>query len=359
LSSRDTSHLKNTKRLLMVTVPTLKLALRKRSEGEAARGLAWAEGLAAGLVPLVTATAPAPEAHPEPVAEVVQPVEEPAPGLCSPNPGSETGLAQLAYNGITIRDRDGKLNLTDMWKAGGADPSKRPAEWLRQEATVNFTDFLASTLTVGDAHSLTETKEGRGGGTWAHWQLGLAYAKYLSPPFHAWGNQVIRDRMEGKIGRPEELATPAIDLNDPRALRATLLGYTERNIALEEEVAAKALTIAAQEPDVAAIALLRGTEGSLNPSDAAKVLKEGPDAFIARLEAADWLFRRARTKGEEKRGHAGKLVADQTWIDSGHMEHRVTRQVMPDGRVVIRSQPMLTAKGIAWWARKLGVEVEE
>ena len=33
----------------------------------------------------------------------------------------------------------------------------------------------------------------------AHWQIGIAYAKYLSPEFHVWCNTVVRDRMEGKL----------------------------------------------------------------------------------------------------------------------------------------------------------------
>lgn len=42
------------------------------------------------------------------------------------------------------------------------------------------------------------TQRGKGGGTYAHWQLGLAYAKYLSPEFHICCNTVVRERMEGK-----------------------------------------------------------------------------------------------------------------------------------------------------------------
>lgn len=40
----------------------------------------------------------------------------------------------------------------------------------------------------------------RGGndpGTWAHWHVALAYAKYLNPQFHVWCNEVVRQRMEG------------------------------------------------------------------------------------------------------------------------------------------------------------------
>ena len=40
---------------------------------------------------------------------------------------------------------------------------------------------------------LLKIKRGRGGGTWAHWQLGLAYTKYLSPEFHIWCNEAIKE----------------------------------------------------------------------------------------------------------------------------------------------------------------------
>jgi len=50
---------------------------------------------------------------------------------------------------------------------------------------------------MGKAHSfLIWTKEGRSGGTWAHWQIGMAYAKYLSPALHAWFNSIVRAHME-------------------------------------------------------------------------------------------------------------------------------------------------------------------
>src|SRR6218665_2949264 len=44
-----------------------------------------------------------------------------------------------------------------------------------------------------------EKKKGKGGGTWAHWQVGMAYAKYLDPNFHMWCNTQVRAVMEGKV----------------------------------------------------------------------------------------------------------------------------------------------------------------
>jgi hypothetical protein len=48
----------------------------------------------------------------------------------------------LIYNGTQIRDRGEFLNLTDMWRAAGADPSRQPAEWL--------IEFLAESLNMGN-----------------------------------------------------------------------------------------------------------------------------------------------------------------------------------------------------------------
>lgn len=203
-----------------------------------------------------------------------------------PEAGGGQAVAPLAYNGIAIRDRDGKLNLTDMWKAAGKDPARQPAEWLRSADAKRFKDFLAETLFLGDSQELVGTKTGPDGGTWAHWQLGLAYAKYLSPPFHAWGNQVIRDRMEGKIGRPEELATPAFDPNDPNQLRATLIGYTERVIALEGKVADRDRVIEEQAPKVAALHAIAADIDHVSYTEAWHILE-----FNKRDDFRDFLIR--------------------------------------------------------------------
>ena len=50
---------------------------------------------------------------------------------------------------------------------------------------------------------LVVTARGNGGSTWAHWQLALAYARYLSPAFHAWCNAVVRNAVERFGGPPQ------------------------------------------------------------------------------------------------------------------------------------------------------------
>jgi hypothetical protein len=79
--------------------------------------------------------------------------------------------AVLVYEGVPIRRRDEKLNLTDMWRSAGADPSKRPAEWARGEGA-QFIEFIAENLNVGVAH-IIEAERGRDGGTLAHQLLSI------------------------------------------------------------------------------------------------------------------------------------------------------------------------------------------
>lgn len=102
----------------------------------------------------------------------------------------------LVYNGVPITANAEMLSLTDMWIAGGRDDAKRPANWARKEGA-DFISHMHDVLNVPVGH-IIKAERGKGGSTFAHWQIGLAYAKYLSPEFHMWCNQVVRERMEGK-----------------------------------------------------------------------------------------------------------------------------------------------------------------
>lgn len=104
----------------------------------------------------------------------------------------------LVYNGTAIKDRGEMLSLTDMWSATDQDPSKRPYEWSRKEGSIFIEAVsLSHNTPVGRIY---KTQRGKGGSTFAHWQIALAYAKYLSPEFHMWCNSVVRSVMEGKCG---------------------------------------------------------------------------------------------------------------------------------------------------------------
>jgi hypothetical protein len=131
----------------------------------------------------------------------------------------------LSYQGSRIRIRGTMLNLTDMWQAADRPPNRRPSDWLALEESQRFrahagthspdaTDLFAPAAGLAgichlDSDGLVATIRGNQGGTWAHWQLALTYARYLSPPFHLWCNTVLRAAMQ----RPDD--APAAG-HDPR-----------------------------------------------------------------------------------------------------------------------------------------------
>jgi hypothetical protein len=106
----------------------------------------------------------------------------------------------LTFGGVTIGVDGDMLFLTDMWKAAGSDDSKKPARWRALPGAQEFIEFIEeSVIGKSDNESFRTVRGGADQGTWAHWQLGMAYAKYLSPSFHAWCNSVVRAHMLGRV----------------------------------------------------------------------------------------------------------------------------------------------------------------
>lgn len=105
---------------------------------------------------------------------------------------------RLYFKSQSIREDGEFLCLTDMWRAAGAVDSKQPAEWLRSAGAQTFIEALPGILGISQDDILRTVRGGTSPGTWAHWQVGMAYAKYLSPEFHAWCNEVVRAVMQGR-----------------------------------------------------------------------------------------------------------------------------------------------------------------
>ena len=116
--------------------------------------------------------------------------------------GPARAVIPLVYKGTTIHERHEMVSLTDMWKAAGSDEQKAPAKWRALPAARAFVEHVA--LTVGKSDSdLFDTKiGGRVKGTWAHWHVAMAYAKYLDHDFHMWCNEVVRAHMERAPAQP-------------------------------------------------------------------------------------------------------------------------------------------------------------
>jgi hypothetical protein len=100
--------------------------------------------------------------------------------------------------------RDGDLwCLTDMWKASGSPKDRRPVDFLRTDAAKLFVEFIADSMVVQGHHERNQTvairRAGASVSTWAHWQIALAYAKALSPAFHARVNEIYKAFVDGRI----------------------------------------------------------------------------------------------------------------------------------------------------------------
>jgi len=123
---------------------------------------------------------------------------------------------------------EGLVSLTDLFKAaqaaGQADGKLDPRQWARKPKATrsgssgrtahvagpghDFVVFVAEQLNVGASHIYRATK-GKGGGTFAHWQIALAYAKYLSPELHMQVNQVYARFKSGDVTLAAEIADKA------------------------------------------------------------------------------------------------------------------------------------------------------
>lgn len=103
-------------------------------------------------------------------------------------------LIQFNESQIAIQENN-MVSLTDLWKSSSKDESNSPNRWLRLPNTTQFVETVAKSLN-GIKSPVIKTTRGKGGGTWAHWQIALAYAKYLSPELHMFVNQVFKERLE-------------------------------------------------------------------------------------------------------------------------------------------------------------------
>lgn len=110
--------------------------------------------------------------------------------------GKELATKSVAFNygGVDVLfDDDRLVSLTSMWKAEGSPKNKAPKDWLATDQGKGFVDHLAQNLNVATNHIWKGRRGKHLGGTWSHWQIALAYAKYLSHEFHRQANEALRE----------------------------------------------------------------------------------------------------------------------------------------------------------------------
>ena len=117
---------------------------------------------------------------------------------------------EIPYNGQSffIDIAEGNMvNLNKIHEITGSSKNQSPYEWIRLQSTINIIKSMTNDNT--GKSRIIKSKKGKGGGTWAHWQLVLSYAQYLSPELHLVVNRVFKERLE-------ETLDPELGINRSR-----------------------------------------------------------------------------------------------------------------------------------------------
>lgn len=109
----------------------------------------------------------------------------------------------VTFREQNVRREGDYLHATDMWRACGSDPSRKPYEWFRQKGTRELLAAAERQMQEGAALShpiRSDSAGGRGvgGNTWLHKRMAVAYATYLDPDFALFVYDVFLDAVEGR-----------------------------------------------------------------------------------------------------------------------------------------------------------------
>ncbi|SKA11162.1 KilA-N domain-containing protein [Consotaella salsifontis] len=110
-----------------------------------------------------------------------------------------TAIQHIDMDGNDVSLKGEMVSLTGLWKAAGSDPSKAPAQWLRLSQAIEFIEHVS--LIVGNSHDKLVSGQKRAG-TYAHWHIAMAYARYLDPAFAVRCNEIVRAHMESRAVAP-------------------------------------------------------------------------------------------------------------------------------------------------------------
>jgi hypothetical protein len=133
-----------------------------------------------------------------------------------------------------ICDTGELVSLTSIYKQaverGLADGKRDPRRWSKEEGA-QFIDFIAENLHVrkSDIYKASKARIDRGGGTYAHPQIALAYAKYLSPELHSQVNETFLRAKSGDVTLAAEIADKQTDPAKLEWLSKRVAGTAARN----------------------------------------------------------------------------------------------------------------------------------
>lgn len=108
------------------------------------------------------------------------------------------GELAFVFEGVPVYGEADFMSLTDLWRAAGSPPNKRPAEWLRGEGR-EFVEHVSGMVGTHTALVSTEAGGRENGATWGYWEIALGYATDLNPALRRYVYQVFRHFIEGRL----------------------------------------------------------------------------------------------------------------------------------------------------------------
>ncbi|MCA0973419.1 KilA-N domain-containing protein [Halomonas denitrificans] len=122
-------------------------------------------------------------------------------------------VVPFEYQGQSVRfNTDGWINATDIAKRHG----KRLDHWLENTETQRYMESLARHLNTPDSGYLIRAKRGRGGGTWLHPKLAVAFARWIDVDFGVWADMLIDDIVHGRVTLRQQLDDACRALDDQK-----------------------------------------------------------------------------------------------------------------------------------------------
>ena len=107
-------------------------------------------------------------------------------------------IVQHSFHDFQIpqRETDGHVSLTKM---AAAYPAKKISHFLANGGTKEFLDALSSNAGIPALELLSSTVGGDHGGTWAHPQVAVKFAAWLSPEFEVWATGTLLQVLTGTL----------------------------------------------------------------------------------------------------------------------------------------------------------------
>lgn len=122
---------------------------------------------------------------------------------------------QFFVRGVEVREVDDFISLNIFHEIAGSPPEQTPGDWKALPATDRFIKQVAKELNT-EKSGILKSKRGKGGGTWGHWKIALAYAAYLDEALYSEILEVYKQVKTGDLA----IASEVVRRNyDPEALK--------------------------------------------------------------------------------------------------------------------------------------------